>query len=378
MPAGVVVYISPSNAPMYEHEKVTLCTNGRTIARLTQCEYRGIHGDEHRGSTNLFYVPDEALVLEEAVPLGIRGPTDLFGGVVPYAFVGTKAISHGLVDERAARPAGWSSAFATHISDVVLPGYTVFDIGDARAAAQRMLLLGPIRLKRPLSCGGGGQRLATSPAQLDAFLEEFSADELATHGLVLETDLREVTTLSIGQVAIAETRVTYYGVQAVTKDNDGRMVYGGSDLVCLRGDWDALDRAPLSPQARLAAAQARRYDAATATYPDFIATRRNYDVAQGIDGRGRARSGVLESSWRSGGATTAELAALELFLGDPELQGVEVRAVKHFGGGHEPPRNAVVHYEGDDPRDGPIVRYTAVTQTRRQADSIQSAASNVW
>ena len=101
--AGVVVYISPSSPPMYEHERATLCTNGRTIARLSGCEYGGIHGDGDRGCPGLFFVPDEALVVDEAAPLGIRGENDLFGGVVPYAFVGTKAISHELIEQGISR-----------------------------------------------------------------------------------------------------------------------------------------------------------------------------------------------------------------------------------------------------------------------------------
>jgi len=37
-------------------------------------------------------------------------------------------------------------------------------------------------------------------------------------------------------------------------------------------------------------------------------------------------------------------------------------AVKQFGGDHHPPQGSVVHFLSDDPRDGPLVRYTAVTR----------------
>src|SRR5690349_8733614 len=199
MPAGVVVYISPSSPPTYEHERATLCTNGRTIARLSGCQFGGIHRDGHRGCAGLFFVPDEALVIAEAAPLGIRGESDVFGGIVPHAFVGTKAISHELIDQCADRPAGWSTTFAEESADVVLPGYTVFSARDARRAAKRLLALGSIRLKRPVSCGGGGQEAAANASDVDAFLEKLSHDELTTYGLVLETNLRDVTTYSLGQ-----------------------------------------------------------------------------------------------------------------------------------------------------------------------------------
>jgi hypothetical protein len=54
-----------------------------------------------------------------------------------------------------------------------------------------------------------------------------------------------------------------------------------------------------------------------------MVSRRNYDVGQGIDIEGRRRSGVFESSWRVGGATSAELVALSIFSQDPSVQVVE-------------------------------------------------------
>ena len=73
----------------------------------------------------------------------------------------------------------------------------------------------------------------------------------------------------------------------------------------VRGGWEALDGLPMTPELRIAVGQARSYDQAVSEYPGFLASRRNYDVAQGVDNEGQWRSGVLEASWRSGGASTA-------------------------------------------------------------------------
>src|SRR6516164_4267548 len=51
-----------------------------------------------------------------------------------------------------------------------------------------------------------------------------------------------------------------------------------------------------------------------------MASRRNYDVGQGLDAHGKWRSGVFEASWHSGAASTAELATLA-----------------EYGSGHRPP-----------------------------------------
>src|SRR5918994_1270444 len=64
----------------------------------------------------VYFVPSETLVgAEVARELGIRGEHDLFGGIVPHAFVATKAISHPLVAPHAHAPAGWSYGFAHRV-----------------------------------------------------------------------------------------------------------------------------------------------------------------------------------------------------------------------------------------------------------------------
>jgi hypothetical protein len=222
-------------------------------------------------------------------------------------------------------------------------------------------------VKHPLASGGGGQALAASLKELEAILEAVSPRDLAEHGLVLETDLAEVRTSSVGQVALdgLDLTLSYHGIQRVTTDNKGRSVYGGSDLVCVRGGWQGLAGLKLSAEAREAVAQARRYDDATREYPGFMASRRNYDVGQGMDGTGHTRSGVFESSWRAGGASSAEMAALTAFTQDPTLTMVHASSVEEYGEGIEPPRDAMVHFEGVDAKVGPTIRYTVITRMSR-------------
>ena len=364
----VVVYFSRLGGHMYTHERVTLSVVAEAIAQIKGVKFEGLYDNAKSYSGNVFYVPDDTLMLDEASCLGIRVTTDLFGAVVPYPFVKTKAITHRLVDPSADRPEGWSSTYAEMVQDVVLPGYTAFSVDDARTAAARLLSSGPIRIKEPLAAGGAGHTVATTIDEVETFLEAFPEAAIIAHGLVVESNLRDVTTLSIGQIAIDDVAIAYHGMQRVATNNAGCRVYGGSALVCVRGSWDALARLPMPDAVRLAAAQAKLYEDAMREYPGFMASRRNYDVAQGLDGKGRKRSGVLEASWRSGGASTAELAALWEFAQDPPLQVVEARAVKLFGSVHEAPRNALVHYRGDDPDDGPITRYTLVTRKLKRND----------
>jgi hypothetical protein len=362
----VVVYFSLLGAAMFTHEKITLAVVADAVAQIKHYEFVGCYDNAHNYSGDVFFVPDDTLMLDEAVCLGVHCPNDLFGGVVPYPFVKTKAITHQLIARKADRPEGWSPAFTQRVRDVVLPGYTAFSTRDARLAAVGMLTRGAIRVKEPCGDGGRGQTLITTARDLDQFLEKFPRDKIAAYGLVLEANLRRVATLSVGQITIGGLMVSYHGRQKTATNNEGQSVYGGSHLVCVRGGWEALGRLPMGTEVRVAVAQARTYDEAMSEYPGFFASRRNYDVGQGADSEGQWRSGVFEASWRSGGASTAELAAMTAFARDPGLQAFEASTVKEFGKGRDAPRGAVVHFRGDDPQDGPILRYTVVQRTLRQ------------
>jgi hypothetical protein len=57
-------------------------------------------------------------------------------------------------------------------------------------------------VKRTVESGGKGQALLTSAGELHGVLEKLSPGELATYGLVLESNLREVTTLSVGHIVL--------------------------------------------------------------------------------------------------------------------------------------------------------------------------------
>jgi uncharacterized protein DUF3182 len=375
----VVLYFSRFGKPLQTHHKVVLDLDAKAIARIKGYKFGGPYDPEHNYSGPLFFVPDDTLLLDEAACLGICSPNDLYGGAVPHLFVKTKAITHGLVGRDAERPPGWSTAFAERVREIVLPGYTVFSNRDARTAARRLLPRGPIRLKKPLSASGKDQTVVTSLNELDGVLETVTADEMAAYGLVLEENLRRVRTLSVGEVAVGNFRISYYGTQRTVADNEGRPVYGGSDLVCVRGGWEVLDALPMSAEVRAAVAASRRYDEATEEFHGFTASRRNYDVAQGIGADGWPQSGVLEPSWRVGGASSAELAAMAAFARDPSLEIVRASHVEEYGESHRAPVDAIVEFQGDDPEAGPLLRYTIVTpQDQQLRQKICGRCGGAW
>jgi len=356
----VVTYSTRENESA--HEARTREAVAAKLAAIRQFDFGGPYDPALRYEADLYFVPSDTLVgIDAAAKLGIRGEHDLFGGVVPHAFAATKTITHPLVDKHAQAPRGWSHDFAAHVDGAVLHGYTAFGRDDAHRAAARLLDHGPARIKLARGIGGHGQFVIQDTAELDRVLESIDDGELSSAGVVLEEHLDQVTTHSVGQARVAGLVASYWGMQRTTHNNRGAEVYGGSDLVVVRGAFDALRAFPLSTDARLAVSRALAYDdAANTCFAEFFASRRNYDVVEGTDARGRRRAGVLEQSWRIGGASAAETEALLAFLRDPTLSAVRASTVEVYGGALELPAQAVVFYSGVDPRVGLITHYVTV------------------
>jgi hypothetical protein len=359
----VVLYEPDRFGHTLRHERATHEAIARRLAVLKGYDYVGEYDPVARYSVPIYVVPGETLVgVAAALAVGIRGENDLFGGVVPHAFVATKAITHPLAGPEARAPAGWSHGFGRRVRDRVLFGFTAFSAEDARRAGAILLARGPIRLKPTRATGGLGQEVISDIVALEAALDIMDMDEVSSHGLVLEEDLSEVTTYSVGRVCAADLVITYCGTQRLTADNAGEAVYGGSDLVVARGEFDALLGLDTTDEARAAVEQARAYDAAAQDcFPGLLASRRNYDVALGVDNAGRRRGGVLEQSWRIGGASGAEIAALEAFRADPGLRTVRSSTVEVYGArAAPPPPRALVYFSGVDEKVGPISKYATL------------------
>ncbi|QIB06492.1 DUF3182 family protein [Pseudomonas fluorescens] len=324
----VVAYSVNPQAP--RHEVETNRALAQWLAQILGWEY----GDSHDldGGHDPYLLPTQTLIGPEALMrLAVKGPEDVWGGYVEHDFICTKAITHGLLNKDAVAPKGWSPLFAKLTRGAVLDGVTVFSLKDARPAAEHLLYTGPIRLKPIHACAGRGQRLIKSLAQFDEIAAAPDAQALFREGVVLEQHLNEVKTQSVGQSFINGKVLSYCGVQHLTHDSEGLEVYGGSDLLVVQGGYIELLRLELPDDVREAVRLAQVFDdAANQAYPSFFASRRNYDIAQGLDAAGQPRGGVLEQSWRMGGASSAELAALQVFVETPETSAVRVSSVETY------------------------------------------------
>ena len=346
-----------------EHELVSQRRVAECLAALLDCTFEERVRDLVRPSGSLGYVvPNETLEsLDAARALGISSVDDLFGGVVPYPFVATKTITHPLVSPQAAAPTGWCPEFAERVRAVVLPGMSAFAPGDALAAGRQLMRDGEVRIKLASGIGGSGQSVARNAAELDAQIAALDPADIGRHGVVVERNLADVRTHSIGLLRIGSLQASYFGTQRTTLSRHGKEVYGGSSLTVARCGLDALERFTAAQGVRRAIAQARAYHAAAfECFSGMFASRCNYDVAEGHDASGRPYSGVLEQSWRIGGASGAEVAALQALRADAALQVVRASTVEVHGPQGSLPEGATLYFSGTDEHLGPITKYACL------------------
>lgn len=347
---GVVILITEGQGSAHE-TRVRTHLAGQ-LASLLKLPFTGVQTGITLTDPGLYAIPDATLIAPQP---GILTEEDFFGGLVTHPFMASKAISHPLVGPEAVAPLGWTERFMELAGDVVLPGFTAYDLENARRAGQQLLQQGPLRGKDVMAKAGRGQQVIGTLAELDDWLSGLDSAQVRQDGVVLERNLLDVRTYSVGQVQVGELIASYVGQQNLTTANDGAAVYGGSDLWLVRGDYDRLLEQLADPLTRRLVEQARRYEsAAKLALPGFVASRRNYDVAVGVDAQGHRHTGVLEQSWRIGGASSAEIHGLVALAADPALNRLCASSWEAYGAAPEIPQGMSVLYQGDAPETGPI------------------------
>jgi Protein of unknown function (DUF3182) len=361
-PTSVVFYRCDPNANANDHDLRTKAEVARSLAALLGIAFAGEFDASQRLAGPLYVVPSDTLhSLKDAARLGIHTASDLFGGVVPFPFVATKVITHPLVSHDSAAPAGWTHSYGERVRQVVLPGYSAFTPADAKLAGLKLLEQGAVRMKDAGGVGGAGQSVVSSRDDLDARVDSIDPETLSRDGIVLERNLTKVATHSIGQIQVGTRLASYFGTQRMTANHRGHQVYGGSSLVMVRGGFEELLRLDHPADVRIAVEQALKYHReALLGFAGMFVSRCNYDVAQGVDDAGQWRSGVLEQSWRIGGASGAEIAALHAFKADPELPAVRASSYEVYSDDPAIPPGAIVYFDGVDPQVGRLAKYVQV------------------
>jgi len=304
-----------------------------------------------------FFVPTFALVRQNGHPeISIQ---NFYGGIVHHGFMTTKLVTHPHWHDDDNLPEGWARSFAACLQDCVLSGFSVFSHRHALEAAGALLKKHKIRFKNPYASGGKDQTVIETVRSLDGFLETVSDSDIA-NGLVVEEDVENSSTYSVGQVQIENHIGSYLGRQYTSHDKDGSVAYAGSRLHMVRGGWDTLLNQLQSPVAHRIVENARRYDEAARQHLGLVASRRNYDVLVGPITENGVRCGVLEQSWRVGGASPAEVLAIEKLTQDETV--IAVQAMVRETQDQKPAfkEKDFIVYAGDDDFGRPLHKYARI------------------
>lgn len=277
-----------------------------------------------------YYIPPGPLDAEVAQELGIESADDMFGGVLEEREHADKAVFHRLVPGADASPGWYSSQFAQLVTEAgaVLPGYTVFSAKDAVAAMEQLQAAGysVVRTKDPTAQASKGQHAVSNETELVQALGDLSAEKIADHGLVLEPNLENPFTFSVGQIQLGGHIYSYVGHQEETMRPWGEVGYGGTTLTMVRGGFDELGRllCGSDPARAHVVSQAEIALKAFYQYYGLVASRINFDAVVG-SANGQTLSGICDQSFRIGGASPAEMLAIQTLLDDPDVEQVTAR-----------------------------------------------------
>jgi uncharacterized protein DUF3182 len=273
----------------------------------------------HEGD-GLYHVMARTVTKVVAKKLGILKPSDFYGGAVDHLQQTEKSVLHPGVEGY--HPRYFSPEFARLVKDSVLPGFSVFGKENALEGFEKLKRMGGVRLKLLPNSDGHGQFKVSSMGGLKRVLAKIDEAQLAEFGAVLEPDLFEAETVSVGEIVIGGGDYSFLAFQKDDIDpGDRRNRYMGADLITVRGPMTELLKLD---QARSAAIQVRQAIAFHGAYSYFnpVLSRVSYDVLSGVDSNGEAHSGVTDITARLGGSCPAVMLGVRALDNDPKIQAV--------------------------------------------------------
>lgn len=283
-----------------------------------------VHAEDANVREDAYIVPAITVDGKMAESLGIRSTADFYGTYVDCrSFVG-KSILHPSVSSQT--PTFYSDDFAKSVIGLVLPGFTGFTKHDiSQGYSQFPKDTGALRLKLPNESDGNGQYVIQNNYHLAELLLSYDERFIQEHGLVLETNVYEGKTISLGFAIIGGNTFSFVARQKndIVRETSGeRNRYKGAHVVMVKGDLSVLQQTPLFTTQEQGAIQAARSFYAAYQLFGPVASRLSFDVLTGYDRRGNRLRGVTDITGRLGGTCPALMVALDKFRINPTLQAV--------------------------------------------------------
>lgn len=297
--------------------------NGRVAREIATILGRPFYGeialDSLVSAKEHYVVPVKTIRKEEAMALGLNDAGDFYGVVVDHLGHVGKAILHET--KEAKTPKFYSKMFAAMVEDLVLPGATAFSFEQALEAGVELTgRFGQTRLKQTDKSDGQGQFEIKNSRDLERALNEVGEAEVQSKGIVLEPNLMNRITISVGFAQIGEEKFGTLVEQRNDIDpDDSRDRFLGGYLVVARGGMEKLLPLCSSETERRAVRTATKFvDKYSGLDPIISRISLDYLVGETVRGR-QSLAGITDITGRLGGNCPALVLAIKEMKNRPEL-----------------------------------------------------------
>lgn len=273
-----------------------------------------------------YIVPGVTLDTATATQLLIKNETDMYGAAVPNFDMIGKSILHQSVSNNA--PPFYNSAFARTVEQngLVLPGVTGFSVQDLLDSYRAVGTPSRgLRLKQSNESDGNGQHEIVGIEHLRKLLNAIGELELANHGAIIEPNLEQKKTNSVGFFKLGNDQYVFVADQLNGNTDERDRYLGGENIVVTRGEFQALDdllmrlRDPRQEVVSKAMVFLKHY---FEYFPNSITSRLSVDVLSGFHAGFGKLSGITDITGRLGGLCPATILAAQHLQDNPRHEAV--------------------------------------------------------
>lgn len=316
-----------------------------------------------------YSVPARTLLKSQARTAGIENRDQFYGAVIEDHGHVSKAVLHPTLNGKTEAPHFHSDLFVERVKDCVLPGFTVFSKEDAANAYENLVDQGyRVRAKKTRESDGMGQLDIRYRSNLLAFLKgSISDEEINQEGLVLEAQVHDPQTISIGYAIYGKDVFTFLAEQKNDKGEDGRDRYAGARVKVIKDtnlSFSTPNHLILNDNERRALEMAHKFHNAF-SYFNPLLSRISFDCVLGADHKGSPLAGITDITARLGGTCPALILAAQEFKKNPDVFCVNADVTLNYQQGEREPlsRNEVPFI------DHPSLRLTGeVTRLQRYSE----------
>jgi hypothetical protein len=276
-------------------------------------------GTQNGQGGDFYYVPAKTVEASDAIKLGIENSRDLYGAIASKRTATGKSILHPSVSN--ITPDFYNPEFAELIQDLVLPGFVGFNPLDILKGYNFFSRSFPARLKLSNESDGLGQFPIQDKLHLEQIIEKIDPSIIAEEGVVLEPELQNPKTISVGFAQIGTKLLSFIAKQKNdVADDDGQLRnrYLGAVVTVVSGDLEQLQTIEgLSEIDLEAVTKCIQFNQHYQKNMDIIASRLSYDFLFGQNDQGQIFSGITDITGRLGGTCPAIMMALSRLQNNP-------------------------------------------------------------